>query len=449
MRPSVNGARMAGLTPFRLPSLLPGLLRRLKPHLAHVSRLGPLPLLAVLALLPGCQQLSREVLHVYLVPASSTLSGMGLDDSKALAAPVIKAFKRLRPEVHLHVQVIREQRLAERLHQAHRRGLGPDLLMVRGSVAVSLRRQGLTDSVPPTAAFREREASILPQILDTVRDQGSLAGLPVANEVTLACFDRQRVSSPPQTLDQLLALAASGASVGLALDPIGLWWTVGGFGATDALMPVLTGSAPFTGDNRQRSIQALEPWLEWLRQVSLQNRVDIGSDQDELLSGLSKGRLAWVPCYSPHLLSLEQSMGDRLGVSALPAGPVGAATPFTSVRAWAFGRDSSPRQRRLAEEFALLSLNPMLQRQITLANQSTLPVNRSVSVPFAASGRLAAMGRAQQQVLANGRVLAVPFSADRIATLLPSIEDLVYEVVTGVLSPRQGAESLLDLEARR
>jgi hypothetical protein len=91
----------------------------------------------------------------------------------------------------------------------------------------------------------------------------------------------------------------------------------------------------------------------------------------------------------------------------------------------------------------------MLQRQITLANQSTLPVNRSVSVPFAASGRLAAMGRAQQQVLANGRVLAVPFSADRIATLLPSIEDLVYEVVTGVLSPRQGAESLLDLEARR
>jgi hypothetical protein len=55
----------------------------------------------------------------------------------------------------------------------------------------------------------------------------------------------------------------------------------------------------------------------------------------------------------------------------------------------------------------------------------------------------------RQQVLANGRVLAVPFSAERIATLLPSIEDLVYEVVTGVLSPRQGAESLVDLEARR
>jgi maltose-binding protein MalE len=401
--------------------------------------------LVALALLPGCRQLPREVLHVYLVPASSALTGMSLDDSKALTAPVIKAFKRLHPAVRLHVQVIREPGLADRLHQAHRRGLGPDLLLVRGSLAVSLRRQGLTDFVPPTAAFREREASILPQILDTVRDQGSLAGLPVANEVTLACFDRKRVSSPPQTLDQLLALAASGASVGLALDPIGLWWTVGGFAATDALTAVLTGSAPFTGDNRRRSIQVLESWLEWLRQVSLQNRVDIGSDQDELLSGLSKGRLAWVPCYGPHLLSLEQSMGDRLGVSALPAGPDGPATPFTSVRAWAFGRDSSPRQRRLAEELALLSLNPMLQRQTTLSTQSTLPVNRSVSVPIAASGRLAAMGQAQQQVLANGRVFAVRFSADRIATLLPSMEDLVYEVVTGVLSPRQGAESLLDL----
>jgi hypothetical protein len=90
-----------------------------------------------------------------------------------------------------------------------------------------LRSQGLTDPVPRTAAFRRREASIPPQIPANVRARDGLVGLPVANEVTLACYDRERVSSPPQTLDQLLALAASGATVGMALDPIGLFWTVG------------------------------------------------------------------------------------------------------------------------------------------------------------------------------------------------------------------------------
>jgi hypothetical protein len=112
------------------------------------------------------------------------------------------------------------------------------------------------------------------------------------------------------------------------------------------------------------------------------------------------------------------------------------------------GRDSSPRQRRLAEELALLSLNPMLQRQITLTSQSTLPVNHLVSIPYADSGRLAALGQAQQQLLANDRLLRLPFSAERMEAVLPSIEELVYGVITGVLSPRQGAEALLQLEGR-
>ncbi len=75
--------------PFRLPLALPGLLRRLRP------RLGPLPLLPALLLLQGCQPLSGEVLHLYLVPTASGISGVSLDDSKAVAAPVLKAFNRL------------------------------------------------------------------------------------------------------------------------------------------------------------------------------------------------------------------------------------------------------------------------------------------------------------------------------------------------------------------
>ena len=307
----------------RFPSSQPGLLRVL--------------LLALLVLLQGCQQFSREVLHIYLVPASSTLSGVKRDDTGQLTAPVIKAFRRLHPTVDLHVQLVQEPGLENKLRQAQRRGLGPDLLLLRSSMGIALHDQGLIDPVPETAAFRGRESNILPPILDQVRLRCSLAVLPVFSEVTLACYDRQRVAAAPQTLEQLQALAASGATVGLALDPIGLGWTVGGFRAVSALLPLVYAGEAVDSPSRPAALKALQPWLEWLRQVALQNRVDIAADQNELLSGLMAGRLAWVPCYSHHLLSLQQEMGDRLGVSALPAGPDGPASPFTAVRAWAFG----------------------------------------------------------------------------------------------------------------
>jgi len=130
--------------------------------------------LAVLVLLPGCQQPSREVLHLYIVPTStttsSTLSGVSVDNSSQLAAPVIKAFRRLHPTVRLHVQVVHESRLEGNLRQAHRRGLGPDLPLLSSSRAMTLHRKGLIDSVPSTAASRELEAFILPQIKQHVRD---------------------------------------------------------------------------------------------------------------------------------------------------------------------------------------------------------------------------------------------------------------------------------------
>lgn len=91
----------------------------------------------------------------------------------------------------------------------------------------------------------------------------------------------------------------------------------------------------------------------------------------------------------------------------------------------------------------------MLQRQITLTDQATLPVNRFVSIPFSDSGRLAAMDQAQQQFLANARLIGLPFSADGVRRVLPRIEDVLFQTMTGLLSPRQGAEALLELEGGR
>ncbi|MEB3255192.1 MAG: hypothetical protein VKJ05_02260 [Synechococcaceae cyanobacterium] len=383
-----------------------------------------------------------------MVPMEGGERSAGVDHAE-LATPVVEAFRRLNPTVDLRIRELSERQLGSVLRLQQRRGLGPDLLLVRAPVAISLLRAGLVDPVPTNSLMRQSLDSLEPSSLLRVREGEKLAGLPVAKETTLACYDTKRVAQAPRTLDELLALSAAGHPIGVAVNPIGIWWSAGPFRATHALIPVITGRPATPPQPRAEALQSLERWLEWLRALALQSRVDIATGEDsaqQLVRGLINGRLAWIPCYSLSLLPLSQAMGARLGVGVLPSGAEGPASPFSAERVWAFGTDSSPRQRQLAEALARLSVDPMLQRQITLTNQATLPVNRFTSVPVAASGRLAAMALAQEQFRSGSSGLGMPFSAARVQRVLPRIEATIFEAMVGVLTPARAAQALLDLE---
>jgi len=187
----------------------------------------------------------------------------------------------------------------------------------------------------------------------------------------------------------------------------------------------------------------------WLRQTSLQSRVDLASGPQDLTEGLESGRLAWIPCYSLTLRRLERTMGRHLGVAPLPSGPGGLPTPFSALRVWSLGVDSSPRQRQLALSLAELSLNPLVQRQLTLGTKMMLPANRFVPIPVASSGKLAAIEQAQRQFTQTSGLLVSPYSADRVQQVLPSLEAVISQVLVGVMTPQQGTEALLRLSPQR
>lgn len=414
------------------------------------SALSLLTLLALVGL-QGCRALGplgTETLHVYVVPTENSGTMASPDLHFKLAASVMEDYRRLHPDVNIRLQVVPEDLLEQELQENRRQGLGPDLLLVRAPVAISLWRRGLIAPLPRNPAMADTLASIPPGEVTRVRDRGTLVGLPVAEEVTLACYDRQRVPASPTDVEGLLALAASGSPVGVSADPIGLWWSAGSLGAAGAMALLITDQPIPPGRDLGKDQRAIEAWLRWLRQAALQNRVDIAAEASDLVDGLQRGRLSWVPCYSLNLQRLQQSMGARLGVAPLPGGPGGQASPFSSLRIWAFGTDSSANQRRLAEELARFTLSPKQQRELTLTSQSVLPVNRYVMVPVAESGRLAAMAAAQQQFRALGKLMAKPLSADRVRTLLQPIELVIYEVMLGVTTPEEGARRILELRRR-
>ena len=100
---------------------------------------------------------------------------------------------------------------------------------------------------------------------------------------------------------------------------------------------------------------------------------------------------------------------------------------------------------RSALALAEMSLDPLVQREITLASRMVLPANSTVPIPVASSGRLASLAAAQRQFEKGTFLLALPFSADRVSQVLPTLTTVISQVMVGVLTPEQGADQLLKL----
>ena len=354
---------------------------------------------------------------------------------------LLRAFQRLHPGVAVEISVQPEHAFAESLSRSSFRGLAPDLLLVRAATANTMLARGLVDPLPLADPDLRRELNqITPQILRRVTTGRGIAALPMFSEFTLACFDRRRVPQPPATVDELLALAASGRTVGLAVEPAGIWWTAGALGAQRALLPILTGTASAATAVQDRA--SLVVWLRWLRQAALQNRVDIAPSSRELTLALESGEVSWIPCFSLTLQRLGRKLGPHLGVAALPSGPGGAPTPYSSSRGWALGRDSSPQQRRLALQLAMLSLDPLIQRSIIFNLGMAVPANSLVPLPVTSSSRLAALLAARNQFEQTSPILEAPFFLDRLQQVVPPMETILVEVMVGAMTADQGARAL-------
>ncbi len=300
------------------------------------------------------------------------------------------SFRTLQPRVRLQVETFNEERLRNELLVRNRTGLSPDLLLVNESTAQELARERLISTVSfPATVLDQLDAGSVRRVR---RSDGTLTGLPLELQPLVACFDRRSVKRSPATLSELLAFSAKGMEVGLSLDAVSLVWTLGPLGAIDAVGNLLAG-APATPAMRT----SLNGWLQWLRAADLQQHVTVYPTETELLKELMVGTLDWIPCRSINITRLRSRLGRNLGVSPLPSGPFGAASPITRERVLAFGVNSSPDQRQLALALARFAISPLHQRDMVLRNQYVLPVNRNVAPPVSSSSVVAAMVEGRQQ----------------------------------------------------
>lgn len=403
------------------------------------TRLGAV--LLALTAATGCQPVAHQgrsgTLHVLIgTPSNEALTAETIETSVSQFSTLIDGFRELHPEVTLSFSVLQESRLSEDLERRTAAGLAPDLMLVSAARAVQLEQQGLI-----------REVSIPPEQLKQVPMQGltrvairghRYAGIPVLQEPQVACFNRSRLSRAPETVEELITLAqTTTASFGFSVDPIELFWSTGSLGAREAILRVLA-DQPLSTEEKAR----ITLWLRWLQTLNLELRISFLPDKDQLVQRLAQRNLDWIPCRSGNISLLRRHLGAKLGVAPLPGGPGGPASPITRQLVWSFGRNSTPRHHRMAENLVRFSISPLAQRTLTLTTLRVLPANRLALPRTGTSMTMDALLQSDADGT-KGHLFARLMAED--VDFLKSVRQILVAVIFEDLTPEQGTARLLDL----
>lgn len=359
-----------------------------------------------------------------------------LEEQALLTKEFAKDFEFVHPEVDIQIEITREADLLRKVRDRHDYGLSPDLMLVRSLGARSLYESGLSLPVTLTDDY---DLKLNPGINRRLSiDDKNLTGIPVFLFPQIACYNKSRLAESPETLGKLLQLSHQGHEMGLELDMVNLFWTVGAWGGPMALDALSSNKVlhPLHKSGIQR-------WLEVLLYVGNHQNIKFFGNQEELVRGLISNRLDWITCRSSSLARLRKQMGSRLGVWSLPAGPEGAASPLLIAKSWVYGKDSTPNQRRIADSFVKFSVNPVNQRYVAIATEQMLPVNQKVPIPVGSSQSLKAMLDSERQALHDGSALTVRSQTAVGYKQLQYATRLVTEMIYGEHTPKQTATEVL------
>jgi len=385
----------------------------------------------------GCQRL-RVNLQVSISPGAGA-DRLSRESLNRLSSQMAREFMQNNPGVNLHLRYIPEAQVLNTLSARSALGVGPDLMITRAAPAQALAQMGLSR---PSELGPAQLDPLAIKFLPGFRQGNRYLALPFLVQPSLACYDRRRISAPPQRLDDLVSLASEGKRIGLPLRFNELLWTATGFGAVDPLIRMLDGVRTSSGKPglEPNDRKAALAWLQWLYRANVEPTLKFLDDGEELVQALETGKLDWISCNATVIRRLRRDLGVNLAVSPLPKTNAGEPSrAFARLLLISFGRDSNPEERRIAQKFALFALNDFSQTNLMERAIGNMPVNQNVIVPVKNAPELAAM----EQSLASS---IVPHFRMGVASirLAPPISQLLKQTIYGDLAP---AAALRQIEA--
>ena len=396
--------------------------------------------IALAAFSAGCTSWKPPVVIkvVRTIDNSETISSSDYERLREITEGAIDQIKSVDPTIRPQLTLSTQKNFVDEIDDQTRSGFGPDLLITDSDTALELYKRKLVDPIELSPEDRADTPSFLFDLV-TAKD-GQLVGRPVNQFVQLACFNKERLSSAPKTLEEMEQNSEDN-NFGMALQLKDLFWSAEAFDAGDAMEAALSKLPPDT--ERQANVTK---WLQWLENASYQQNIRFLNNQRSLREALKAGELDWITCWSSSLRELREGMQDKLALAPLPKGPSTKLKAATKLQVWALGRNSSPAQREKALVMIDFITKPWAQKTYALAGRSSLPVNRKAAKIVASKipgGTEALVMYAKQSLKENaakGQSKARVFrDPERYETISDALLDTIYDV----RSPEESTQKII------
>ena len=396
--------------------------------------------IALATLSAGCSSWRPPVVIkvVRTINNSETISSKDYERLREVTEDAIDHIRSVDPTIRPQLTLSSQKNFVDEIEDQTRSGFGPDLLITDSDTALELYKRNLVD---PIDISREDRADTPSYLFDLVTAKdGKLVGRPVNQFVQLACFNKERLPSPPQTLEQM-EQASEENNFGMALQLKDLFWSAESFDAGEAMEAALAKRPPDA--ERQANVT---DWLQWLENASYQQNIRFLNDQRTLRDALVAGELDWITCWSSNLRELREQMKDKLALAPLPKGPSTKLKAATKLQVWALGRNSSPTQREKSLVMIDFITKPWAQKTYALAGRNSLPVNRKAAKIVAAKipgGTEALVMYAQESLKANAAKGQSKARVFRDPERYEAISDALLDTIYDVSSPEESSQKIL------
>ena len=396
--------------------------------------------ISLAALTSGCGNWRAPVVIkvVRTINNEETVSSKDYERLREITVEAIDHIKSVDPSIRPQLTLSSQRNFVDEIEGQTRSGFGPDLLITDSDTALELYQRKLVDPIEIDSEDRADTPSFLFDLV-TAKD-GQLVGRPVNQFVQLACFNKERLPSPPQTLEEM-EKDSEDNNFGMALQLKDLFWSAESFDAGDAMEAALAKLPPDT--KRQANVT---DWLRWLENASYQQNIRFLNDQRSLREAFVNGELDWITCWSSNLRELRNQMQQKLALAPLPKGPSKRPKATTKLQVWSLGRNSSRMQREKALVMIDFISKPWAQKTYALAGRNSLPVNRKAAAIVAAKipgGTEALLMYAQQSLKENAAKGQSKARVFRDPARYRAISDALLDTIYDVSSPEESSQKIL------
>lgn len=333
-------------------------------------------------------------------------------------------FTKIHPNVKIIIEFLAEDEAIAAFIDQYRQGFGPDILYTYSINVPELIDTGTIRSFP---VERFNLESYRPESLKKVEVGEQLFALPVFIRTQVLCYNRSRISQPPQTLENLVEQSSKGYSVGIPSSFAMTTWGVGLFGSDN--------------DSLSQQAAAWAKWLDWLKQARVAPNIVLSRDRQSLIEAFISGKLAFLACGSEEIPLLRKELGpENFGVTFLPKTSEGLPTPPQRVTVVVFNGTSSTNQANIAIRLARFLTNSEQQKRIILALQSIASVNKDVTIDrrlYPIAGTIAT--QAHSAGFLDG------YDLSEINQLIAEAEPIYEKAISGEMSTQEAAQNLQQL----